>query len=165
MKSIFTLLLTLILSINVAGQSKIANPEFDTMLSTLLDHTVTEVSPSELTTIDDVVYLDTRAKKEYEVSHIKGARWIGFKSFNMNRVNDIPKNRKIVVYCTVGYRSEKIAEKLVKAGYTDMSNLYGGIFEWVHHNQPIHNNSGPTQQVHTFDKNWGQWLQKGIKIF
>lgn len=135
------------------------------MLDSLLSHTVAEIYPSELSTRDDVIYLDSRAKKEYKVSHIKGARWVGFNSFNMNRVNDIPKNKKITVYCTVGYRSEKIAEKLIKEGYTDVSNLYGGIFEWVHHNQPIENDKGSTQEVHAFDKNWGQWLQKGIKIF
>jgi len=33
------------------------------------------------------------------------------------------------VYCSLGIRSEVIAKKLKKAGYTNVFNLYGGIFE------------------------------------
>jgi len=165
MKSIFIFFLVLTFHISTIAQSNIANPQFEAMLDSLLSHTVTEISPLELVSLDNVIYLDSRAKKEYKVSHINEARWVGFNSFNLNRISDIPKNKKIVVYCSIGYRSEKIAEKLIKAGYTDVSNLYGGIFEWVHQNQPVQNDRGSTQEVHTFDKNWGQWLQKGTKIF
>jgi rhodanese-related sulfurtransferase len=47
----------------------------------------------------------------------------------------------------VGYRSEKVTEKLQKAGFTQVSNLYGGIFEWVNQGYPIVNQSGATSDV------------------
>jgi rhodanese-related sulfurtransferase len=75
------------------------------------------------------VLIDSREKREFEVSHIDNAVWVGYDTFKMKRIKHIPKDQKIVVYCSVGYRSEKIAEKLIKKGYTKVSNLYGGVFE------------------------------------
>ena len=36
----------------------------------------------------------------------------------------------IIVYCSIGVRSEDIGEKLKELGYTKILNLYGGIFDW-----------------------------------
>lgn len=160
-----TLYVAILLSLNLFAQQKTINPEFNNMLKTLLTHTVHEVLPTEITSNKNIVYLDAREKKEFKVSHIKEATWVGYDTFNIKRVKDIPKNQKIVVYCSVGYRSEKIAEKLISAGYTDVSNLYGGIFEWVHENKEVVNKKGITQEVHAYDKEWGKWLDKGIKKF
>ncbi len=163
MKPIVRFFLFLWMSLGLSAQQKTTHPEFDTMLKDLLSHTVQEVTPTDIAKNKEIVFLDAREKKEYKVSHIKGATWVGYNTFKLKRVKEVPKNKKIVVYCTVGYRSEKIAEKLMKAGYKNVSNLYGGIFEWVHKNQTLVNKKGTTQEVHTYDKEWGQWLKKGIK--
>ena len=163
MKNIFLLFIITLTTFTGVAQKNILNPKFEVMLDTLLTHNVKEVLPKEVALEKDIIYLDSRAKNEFKVSHIENAKWVGFSSFNLKRIKDIPKDKKIVVYCTVGYRSEKIAEKLVEAGYTDVSNLYGGIFEWVHHNQPVVNDKGVTEGIHTYDKVWAQWLDKGIK--
>ena len=55
----------------------------------------------------------------------------GLKNLLKYKVEDIARESTIVVYCSVGYRSEKIAEELDKLGFTNVSNLYGGIFEWI----------------------------------
>ncbi|MGY6647763.1 rhodanese-like domain-containing protein [Wenyingzhuangia sp. IMCC45574] len=163
MNKLGVLLFTILLSISVSAQHKTNNPKFDKMLNGLLSHTVKEVTPEDVCNNKEIIYLDAREKKEFKVSHIKNATWVGFNTFKLKKVKDIPKDKKIVVYCTVGYRSEKIAEQLIKAGYKDVSNLYGGIFEWVHKNQEVINKKGTTQEVHTYDSEWGQWLEKGIK--
>ena len=76
------------------------------------------------------------------------------------------KNTKIVVYCSLGIRSEDIAEKLKKAGYTNVLNLYGGIFEWKNNNYNVFSSGGKaTEKVHTFSKEWSKWLLKGEKIY
>ncbi len=54
----------------------------------------------------------------------------------------IGEESKVVVYCSVGYRSEKIAEKLKAAGYKNVFNLYGGIFEWENQNLPVYDSNG-----------------------
>jgi hypothetical protein len=85
---------------------------------------------------------------------------VGYKDFELSRLERIDKNSPIVVYCSVGYRSEKVAEKLLAAGYPHAANLYGGIFEWVNRKQPLVNLEGhPTEYVHAYSKMWGTWLQ------
>ena len=70
------------------------------------------------------------------------------------------------MYCSVGYRSEKISEKLIAAGFTDVSNLYGGIFEWVNIGRPVYKASNQkTNRVHTYNKEWSKWLRTGIKVY
>lgn len=149
----------------VFGQVK--NEAYNEMLKTLLSHTVNEI---QVTEIDEnnvsIIYLDAREKKEYEVSHIKNAIWIGYDDFKMKRIREIAKDKKIVIYCSVGYRSEKVAEKLVKAGYKDVSNLYGSIFEWVNQGRPVYDKDEKlTKNVHAYDHSWGVWLTKGEKIY
>jgi 3-mercaptopyruvate sulfurtransferase SseA len=66
----------------------------------------------------------------------------------------------------VGYRSEKISEKLKQAGFKDVSNLYGGIFEWVNQGNPVVDENGKiTDNIHAYSKTWGVWLNKGVKVY
>jgi 3-mercaptopyruvate sulfurtransferase SseA len=70
------------------------------------------------------------------------------------------------VYCSLGIRSETVASKLKKAGFTNVYNLYGGIFEWKHNDFPIYNsNEKETDSIHAFSKDWSKWAKKGIKIY
>lgn len=110
--------------------------------------------------------LDAREKAEYNVSHLKNARWIGYDDFNIQRVSGISKNAPIVVYCSIGVRSEKIGKQLKDAGYTNVRNLYGSIFEWVNQGNPVYDNAGkPTKKVHAYNRVWGVWLNEGEKVY
>lgn len=114
-----------------------------------------------------IVLLDSREKKEYEVSHIKGALYAGYEDFNLQEVSKNIKSidTPIIVYCSLGVRSEDIAETLEKAGYTNIKNLYGGIFNWKNNNLPVVNrHQKPTDSMHVYSKKWGKWLTKGIKV-
>jgi rhodanese-related sulfurtransferase len=114
------------------------------------------------------IILDAREPKEYQVSHLKNATYIGYNTFDIALVEkQYPnKDKKIVVYCSVGIRSETIGAKLKKAGYTNVYNLYGGIFEWKNNNFSIIDSEGKeTNKVHTFNKSWSKWLEKGEKIY
>lgn len=116
----------------------------------------------------NAVILDSRELKEYNTSHIKDALFVGYDDFNIVTVLEKVKNKneQIVVYCSVGIRSEDIAEKIKKAGYNNVFNLYGGIFEWKNEKFPVYNSEGlKTEKVHTFSKEWGNWLENGIKIY
>ena len=117
---------------------------------------------------NDVVLLDAREQNEYDVSHLKNAVFVGYDSFNLKKtLKKLPnKNTKIVVYCSLGIRSEEIAEKLKKVGYTNVLNLYGGIFEWKNNNYNVFSSEGKaTEKVHTFSEDWKKWLLKGEKIY
>lgn len=168
MKRTLWLVAVLILFLGKVSFSQVVHSRaYDMMLSSLLDHSVDEVSVDKvITDTSNILFLDAREKKEYEVSHIRGARWIGYDDFDTSRVKDIGPNQKIVVYCSVGYRSEKVTEKLESAGYNNVSNLYGGIFEWVNqNNEVVAPNDSTTQKVHAYDHIWGIWLKNGDKVF
>ncbi|CAM1359174.1 Rhodanese-related sulfurtransferase [Tenacibaculum sediminilitoris] len=127
------------------------------------------ISISELQKEKEVILLDAREPKEFEVSHLKNAICVGYDFFNLeNTLKKLPKdkNTKIVVYCSLGIRSEDIAEKLQKEGFTNIFNLYGGIFEWKNQGNTIVNlQNNPTEKIHAFNKEWSKWLHKGEKIY
>lgn len=116
----------------------------------------------------DAIVLDARELSEYEVSHLQGSIHVGYDNFDIETVTKeiIDKSTKIVVYCSLGIRSEDIAEDLKKVGYTNIYNLFGGIFEWKNKDFTVYNkDEEPTENIHAFSKEWSQWLVKGIKIY
>lgn len=156
--------------VNISGFAQkrmVTNTSYALMLKTLLGHTVPEISVSEVTKSKErsIVYVDAREPREYEVSHLKNAVFVGYDNLDFSRLKNVNKNQEIVVYCSVGYRSEKVAEKLLKMGFTNIKNLYGGIFEWKNQGYDVENLKGSTEEIHAFSESWGIWLKKGNKIY
>ncbi len=149
-----------------SAQGQVQNGAFNLTLKTLLSHNVPEVSVPEAIKMKDVIFLDAREEAEYKVSHLAAAVFVGYEKFKLENVSRLEKNSKIIVYCSVGYRSEKIAEKMKAAGFSNVSNLYGGIFEWVNQENPVVDTDGQeTKNVHAYNKTWGVWLNKGNKVY
>lgn len=115
----------------------------------------------------EAVLLDTREIKEFETSHLQDAIHVGYDDFNLKDTTKqlTDKEQTIVVYCSLGVRSEDIAEQLKKEGYTNVFNLFGGIFEWKNNDFTVYNSEGETEDVHAFSKEWSRWLLKGNKIY
>jgi len=166
MKRILSLITFGFFVITVQGQN-VQDKAYANRLKFLLSHNVEEISVKDAAALHGkAVFLDSRAKKEYSISHIKGAKWVGYDEFDASSLKGISKDKTIVVYCSVGYRSEKITKKLNKLGYKNVSNLYGGIFEWVNQGQKVYNTKGAaTLKVHTYNKAWSKWLKRGVKIY
>jgi len=141
---------------------------FETMLSDLLSHTIPAIAPETLYAqgLERYMLLDTRAQPEFEVSHLEGAKAVGYESFDPQMLSTIPRDQPIVVYCSVGYRSEKIGEKLQDMGFTEVYNLYGGIFAWKNAGYKVMSaDTIPTERVHTYNQDWSKWLVKGEKVY
>lgn len=159
----FTLFYLLISSSLLAS----AQSEIDLLLKEYNNRTVPYISVEQLyEKKGEYLILDTRKKEEYEVSHIPGAIWVS------EKVNDsiyafakAQKDQPIVVYCSVGVRSEDFGEQLQERGFTKVQNLYGSIFSWKDAHLPIENKNGKaTDSVHVYSKEWAKYLQNGIKI-
>lgn len=163
MKKIIFIVLALLQSSASIAQSK----SFDVLLRGLIKKTVPIIKVQELKSKStDVVLLDARELEEFEVSHLRNARYVGFNNFSLEGIKDIPKTAPIVVYCSIGVRSEKIGEKLLAAGYTNVKNCYGSIFEWVNQgNEIVDMQNQPTQKIHAYNKKWGVWVNKGEKVY
>ena len=166
--SLFFILVFGCLSANLAAQPTISS-SYNTMLRSLLSFSVPTTTCTDLNTAlktTQIVLLDTREPREYAVSHLPGAQNVGYDNFDIKKLKNVSKNSPIVVYCSVGYRSEKIGEKLQKAGYKNVKNLYGSIFEWINEGYSVvDSNNNPTKKIHAYNKIWGIWLQKGEKVF
>jgi rhodanese-related sulfurtransferase len=145
-----------------ASRAHCQNPDFDKKVANMLSFTVKTVSPNDVKRQANMLILDARERSEYDVSHLPNAVFIGYNNFEKKVLDSIPKDRPIVVYCSIGYRSEKIGEKLKKLGYTQVFNLYGSIFEWLNEGNPVVDKDGqPTRKVHTYNKAWSRWVEEG----
>lgn len=130
--------------------------------------TVPYIFPAKLAQQKDYLLLDSRSWEEYQVSHIPNSFWVGYSEYSQDRISlAIPdKDTPLVVYCSVGVRSEDIGEKLLRQGYTNVKNLYGGIFQWKDQGYPVIDNSGKeTQKVHAYSKQWGKLLTNAEKVY
>jgi sulfur-carrier protein adenylyltransferase/sulfurtransferase len=78
---------------------------------------------------EDVYVLDVREPWEYQVANIGGT--LIPQNDVPQRLNEIDRNREIVVQCRSGSRSQKIAEFLAQSGYPNVKNLAGGILAWA----------------------------------
>ena len=146
-----------------------AQKNIDELLKQYNDNGVPYITAEELAMPKTkAIILDSREPKEYKVSHIKGATCVGYDNFSIDSIQKLYPNKdeKIVVYCSLGIRSETVGEKLKAAGYTNVYNLYGGIFEWKNKDFTVlDSEEKETNQVHTFNKDWSKWLEKGQKIY
>lgn len=152
------------LSMVVFGQEA----SIDEVLKRLNKNTVPYIHVNEITNREHMIFLDAREKNEYEVSKIAGAYHVGYSNFNIDLVKQLipDKHKKIVVYCSIGVRSENIGSLLKAGGYNNVYNLWGGIFEWKNEGRSVvdaHNTT--TEKVHAYSKKWGVYLKKGKKVY
>lgn len=97
----------------------------------------------------NVVFVDVRNPEEQAVSMIPGA--IGDKGFRANLDNY--RGKRIIAYCTISYRSGKLAAKLARKGVT-VINLRGGLLGWVHAGGPLVRGQQPVKCLHVYGRKW-----------
>lgn len=103
---------------------------------------------------------DVREAKEYAVSHISSAENLESAGRIAAAVSE--KSARIVAYCSVGYRSGKVAEELRSLGYSHIYNLKGSIFEWANEGRPVFSGGEEIQFVHPFNETWGVLLNERL---
>lgn len=78
----------------------------------------------------EVFILDVRTLEEYDAGHINGSVLVPVQELN-NRLDEIPRDRKILVYCRTGVRSTRASEILISNDFKEVYNMKGGIMEWT----------------------------------
>ena len=109
------------------------------------------------------VLLDVRTTDEWNVSHIAGARRVDPNASVERAANGVAKETPIVTYCAVGYRSGEIAERLRAAGFTNVHNLEGSIFQWADEHRPLVRGEERVSQVHPYNSFWGRLLSDDVR--
>jgi rhodanese-related sulfurtransferase len=140
------------------------NPEgFDKMAKNMAGKkapiiTMGEVQKS-INAKNKIVFLDSREQNEFQTSHLPNAIWVGYDNIDWSKINKLEKDATIVIYCSVGYRSGKLAEQLSKKGFKNVKNLYGGLFNWANNGGELQNEmKQTTNKVHGYNKNWSKWV-------
>ena len=110
------------------------------------------------------VLFDVREQEEYETSHLSGAIRVDpdvkAEAF-LERHGESLKGRTAVFYCSVGYRSSILVERLVAetGDSTRLVNLRGGIFRWYNEGLAVYDSTGVTDVVHPYSAVWGRLLE------
>lgn len=155
----------------ILSAQMILNPKFDKKVDNTIDRTIPTISCAILKKKIDqkersLYLLDARELGEYEVSHLPNAIHVGYDDFKTTVVQQLPREAILVIYCSIGYRSEKVGEKLKNMGFRHVYNLYGGVFEWSNRAYPLENKrSEKTTKVHAYNKDWGRWIDRGDKVY
>jgi rhodanese-related sulfurtransferase len=108
------------------------------------------------------VILDARSRAEFEVSHLKGARWIDPYRPDLAALSRLSRDTPIVVYSSAGYRGARVAHWLGQQGFSKVQNLGSSLFQWANEGHPLYRGRQPVQVVHPYDGKWGWgWLLEG----
>ncbi len=148
-----------------------AQNEIEQALDEYADGSIEYISTDELakliSTDQNIQLLDTRSKEEFEVSFIENALFVGYEDFKLERYEgQLDKDQPIIVYCSIGVRSEKVGKQLKAAGFKNIKNLRGGIFKWYNEGRKIVNeNEQETNRIHGYDEKWSQFLKRGEVVY
>jgi len=130
---------TILLGVLLAAcQAQLATPTVDPAPGTghpvsVAGGAYTDLTPAalaEMLTNKNFLFANTHIPYEGELEQTDA--FIAFEENGRQRIGEYPAdaNAKIVLFCRTGRMSSIVAEELVKAGYTDVSNLEGGMIAW-----------------------------------
>ncbi len=156
----FSIIVLMVFSPVASFSQMIKNEAFDKTVDSYLSYTIPIISVEKACdTKEKYTFLDAREPSEYNVSHIQGAINVGYDHFSPQYVEKLDRDTPIIIYCSIGYRSEKIGEKLKKMGFKKVYNLYGSIFEWVNQGNPVvDSHNVKTNKVHGYNASWARWI-------
>ena len=128
----FSLLVALILTVVVFGgcASGPANTARDLQTSVFRD-VATADAKSLIESKADLTVIDVRTPEEYAAGHLANAINVDVKAADFsNKIGVHDKNKEYLVYCRTGKRSLQAAEVMKGLGFTNVSNMTGGITQW-----------------------------------
>lgn len=103
--------------------------------SNIINETSKVFYPEDLNKLNmkELILLDVRTKREYNNATIDGATNIPLDELR-KRVNELPKEKNIYIFCAVGQRGY-LAERILRAkGFKKVKNLNGGYYTYVNSN-------------------------------
>lgn len=103
--------------------------------------------------------VDVRSDEEFAVSHIPGAVHAQTPETVAAALRGSQKS-ELVLYCSVGWRSSDMAERVADLVDVPVHNLEGSIFAWANSGRPVVRDGEVVREVHPFDDDWGRLLDE-----
>ncbi len=85
---------------------------------------------------NNIKFIDIREEAEHEAARIPNTKLIPMSEIQ-ERLDEIPKDEDIVIYCRTGNRSGILISQLIQFGYNNLYNLEDGIVDWHQNNFPV----------------------------
>lgn len=97
-----------------------------------------EITPQQASQYqkDGAYMLDVREQDEWNAGHINGAVLVPLGSLP-SRLNEVPRDKEIVVVCRSGNRSAQGRDILLNAGYKNVTSMGGGMNQWAAAGLPV----------------------------
>ena len=111
------------------------------------------------------IILDARTAKEFAVSHIQNGQLTPDERTALNILAGKDKDTEIIIYCSLGYRSGELARKLQQAGYTNVVNMEGSLFQWVDKDYPVFSGEAEVREAHPYNLWWGRNLREDYRSY
>lgn len=106
------------------------------------------------------ILIDARTVEEFSISHIQGSI-----RYEDDLVENLSKDQPLLIYCTIGVRSNKVAKQLSDLGF-EVYDMKEGILGWANQELPLVNEANsPTNKVHTYNKSFSNLLKKGTAVY
>ena len=164
------ILTILVAAIATAGA---ASEDYAAYLDDLYRDTVPVIHPSEVGAfLEDnpgALVIDVRSEPERTISYIDGSQFHDFDTFDTETFRSLPRDTPILAYCAVGYRSERVGERLLELGFTNVFHIYGGIIEWHNQGLPLEPGVIPAEDdrpaVHGYLPRWGKYVVDGNVVY
>ena len=130
MKRLFLITLFALLSVSPV-QAEDENLAFIQEFLDFAEYADGTISTEQLTSIDskEIVFIDARNEGQYNEGHIPGAINIDWRD-TIKRMDEIPRDKPVVLYCETGLLSSKAHFMLRLAGYENAKVLWGGYLVW-----------------------------------
>jgi len=131
MKKILAVLFALLSLAGCQTPNKEANKEIGTVNQSGFKN-IDASTFRQLANSENGIIVDVRTAPEYSQGHIPNAISIDIYQRDFEqKIQQLPKDKEIYVYCTVGARSSQAAQILLANGFTKVYNLDGGIMDWA----------------------------------
>jgi len=86
----------------------------------------------------EAIIVDVRTPQEFQAGHIKGAILVPVQQLSQLAGSSMPdKNKPYLIYCRSANRSGVAVKQLAQMGYTDLTNMLGGVIVWSKQGNPL----------------------------
>lgn len=100
--------------------------------------TVATADFKQLVDKHEAVLLDVRTPGEYAEGHLAGSTNVDYENPGFSdEIQKLDKNKPYLVYCRSGRRSAAAMQQMKDAGFTNVTNLDGGIMGWQNAGLPV----------------------------